>query len=128
MASSKATAVLAQKLNGIAETWVKDPFRPNLQLQTLLQSLATHPKLSHRVVQAARALRDNDVYKEVCFSREPIRLTSDSDAYYFLQYPLSKKTLRPASMPAHYDRLVVGVEKSAKGIGRPWWKIFFGIW
>ena len=31
-------------------------------------------------------------------------------------------------MPLYYTRLVEGVDKSAKGIGRPWWKIFFGIW
>jgi hypothetical protein len=128
MASVKATTTLAQKMGSIAGTWVKDPFRPNLQLQTLLQSLASHPKLTPQVVQAARTLRDNDMYKKVCFSREPSRFTIDLDAFYFLQYPLSKKTLQPASMPAHYDRLVEGFEKSAKGIGRPWWKIFFGIW
>lgn len=83
MASVKATTMLAQKLNSIAGTWVKDPFRPNLQLHTFLQSLATHPRLTHRAVQAARALRDNDTYKEVCFSREPTRLTSNLDAFYF---------------------------------------------
>lgn len=82
MASVKATRTLAQKLNSISGTWVKDPFRPNLQLQTLLQSLATHPNLTHRVVLAARTLRDNNPYKEVCFSREPSRLTSDLDAFY----------------------------------------------
>jgi len=30
--------------------------------------------------------------------------------------------------PLHYDRLVEGFEKIAKGIERPWWKVFFGIW
>lgn len=45
-----------------------------------------------------------------------------------LQYPLSEKSLKPASMPLYYTRLVEGYEKSAQGIGRPWWKIFFGIW
>lgn len=84
MALAKAATGPAQKLGRIAETWVKDPFRPNLQLQTFLQSLATHPKLSHRVVQAARALKDNNLYNEVCFSREPIRLTSNSGAYCLL--------------------------------------------
>ena len=44
------------------------------------------------------------------------------------QYPLSDKTLKPASMPLYYTRLVDGYEKSAQGIARPWWKIFFGIW
>ena len=45
-----------------------------------------------------------------------------------LQYPLSAKTLQPASMPHHYTRLVEAFDKSAQGIARPWWKIFFNIW
>ncbi|RDB19632.1 hypothetical protein Hypma_013320 [Hypsizygus marmoreus] len=107
MASVKAPTKLAKQMSGIAASWTRDPFRPNIQLQTLLQSLATHPRLTPQAVQAARALQDNEMYK---------------------QYPLSKKTLQPASTPHHYDRLVEGFEKSAQGIGRPWWKIFFGIW
>lgn len=102
-----APTKLAQKLAAIADSWVKDPFRPNLQLQTFLKSLAAHPRLTPQAVQAARALRDNGLQK---------------------QYPLSKKMLKPASMPHHYDRLIEGYQKSARGIGRPWWKVFFGIW
>ena len=44
------------------------------------------------------------------------------------QYPLSEKIMKPASMPQYYARLGEGYEKSAQGIARPWWKIFFGIW
>ncbi|TFK37616.1 hypothetical protein BDQ12DRAFT_699045 [Crucibulum laeve] len=95
------------KLSTIADTWIKDLFRPNLQLRTFLKSLSAHPKLTPEAVQAARALRDDDMKK---------------------QYPLSRKMLKPASIPLHYDRLVEGFEKSAQGIGRPWWKIFFGVW
>lgn len=82
MATVKAPTKLAQKLSTIASTWVKDPFRPNIQLPTLLQSLATHPRLTPQAVQAARALRDNDVYKQVCFSREPLRCPSNLVMFY----------------------------------------------
>ena len=58
---------LSQKLGAIAESWTKDPFRPNLQLQTFLKSLASHPKLTTQAVEATRALRDNDMQKRVCF-------------------------------------------------------------
>ncbi|KAF8968703.1 hypothetical protein BDZ97DRAFT_1654730 [Flammula alnicola] len=102
-----STKQLSQKVAAIAESWTKDPFRPNLQLQTFLKSLAAHPRLTPQAVEATRALRDNDMYKK---------------------YPLSQKMLRPASSPLHYERLVEGYEKSAQGIGRPWWKVFFGIW
>ncbi|KAG6891448.1 hypothetical protein C0992_006707 [Termitomyces sp. T32_za158] len=107
MVATQIPSKLAKQMSEIAATWVKDPFRPNLQLKTLWQSLATHPRLTSQSVRAARALKDNEMFK---------------------QYPLSRKTLHPASSPAHYDRLAEAFEKSAKGIGRPWWKIFFGIW
>lgn len=56
---------LAQQLTTIASTWTKDPFRPNMQLQTLLQSLATHPRLTPQAVNAALALQENQVYRQV---------------------------------------------------------------
>jgi len=56
---------LSQKLGSIAESWLKDPFRPNLQLQTFLKSLAAHPRLTPQAVDAARALRDNQLQKKV---------------------------------------------------------------
>ncbi|KAF9054272.1 hypothetical protein BJ165DRAFT_1337797 [Panaeolus papilionaceus] len=97
----------AQRLTAIAETWKRDPFRPNIQLQTFLKSLAQHPRLTDKTVDAVRALRDGDMQKK---------------------YELSFKTLHPPSSPLHYDRLVEGVEKSAQGIKRSWWKVFFGVW
>ncbi|KAF9526027.1 hypothetical protein CPB83DRAFT_858534 [Crepidotus variabilis] len=102
-----AARPLAQKLTSIAESWVKDPFRPNLQLSTLLNSLAAHSRLTKQAVESARALRDNGMMKK---------------------YPLTQKMLDPASRPQYYQRLVEGYEKSAQGIARPWWKGFFGIW
>ncbi|KAF8556772.1 hypothetical protein OG21DRAFT_1596292 [Imleria badia] len=103
MAASK----YAQKLKTIAAAWPTDPFRPNMQLKTFFESLATHPRLTPDAVQSARVLLDNDVQHK---------------------YPLSKKTLEPASMPRHYQRLMQGYERSAQGIRRPWWQVFFGIW
>ncbi|KAK7440017.1 hypothetical protein VKT23_017270 [Stygiomarasmius scandens] len=98
---------LAQRMSSIAHTWTKDPFRPHLQLSVFLDSLAKHPRLTPQAVQAAQVLRDSSIKK---------------------RYPISMKTLRPASMPLHYDRLVEAFQKSAQGIGRPWWKVFLGIW
>ncbi|KAH9948485.1 hypothetical protein B0H21DRAFT_690069 [Amylocystis lapponica] len=103
MASTK----LAPQLHRIAAGWPVDPFRANIQLKTFLASLADHPNLTPQAVRAARALQDNEFQKK---------------------YPLSEKLLKPASMPHHYTRLVEAFDKSAQGIRRPWWKIFFGIW
>lgn len=63
-----ASGKLGQKLIAIADTWVIDPFRPNLQLQTFLKSLATHPRLTPQAVNATRALRDNAMQKRVRYS------------------------------------------------------------
>ncbi|KAJ8587956.1 hypothetical protein M405DRAFT_741118 [Rhizopogon salebrosus TDB-379] len=97
----------AQQLTKIASSWPVDPFRPNIQLKNFLKSLSVHPKLTFDAVQAAQSLRDNTIQKK---------------------YALSTRTLQPASMPKHYERLVEGYERSARGAGRPWWKIFFGVW
>jgi hypothetical protein len=56
---------LSQRLSTIAESWIKDPFRPNLQLQTFLKSLAANPRLTPQAVDAACALRDNQLQKKV---------------------------------------------------------------
>ncbi|TFK29082.1 hypothetical protein FA15DRAFT_664390 [Coprinopsis marcescibilis] len=101
------TSKLAQKLGIIAEAWVRDPFRPNLQLSSFLKSLAQHPRLTPQTVHAARALQNNEVKKS---------------------HPLSDKMLHPPSMPHYYERILEGYNKSQQGIGRPWWKVFFGIW
>ncbi|KAJ7619530.1 hypothetical protein FB45DRAFT_981081 [Roridomyces roridus] len=101
------TRRLAEQMARIAASCPVDPLRPHIQLQTFLQSLATHPRLTPAAVEAARALEANEAQK---------------------QYALTDKILKPASAPLHYDRLVEGVDKSMQGIGRPWWKIFLGRW
>ncbi|KAJ3557487.1 hypothetical protein NM688_g1453 [Phlebia brevispora] len=102
-----STIKLAPQLHRIASQWPVDPFRPHLQLKTFLGALADHPQLTPQAVRAARALENSEFQKK---------------------YRLSDKMLRPASMPLYYSRLVEGFEKSAQGIARPRWKIFFGIW
>lgn len=102
-----STTKLAQQLHRTAARWPVDPFRLHLQLGNFLKSLADHPQLTPAAVRAARALEEGEFQKK---------------------YALSEKMLRPASMPQYYTRLVEGFDKSAQGIGRPWWKIFFGVW
>jgi hypothetical protein len=121
MAASK----YAQQLRTIAAAWPTDPFRPNMQLNQFLASLATHPRLTPDAVRSASVLLENGVQHRVSAFESYQRLRFSSRV---LQYPLSKKTLEPASMPRHYERLVQGYEKSAQGIRRPWWQVVFGIW
>lgn len=120
-----ATSKLSQKMAAIANAWPIDPFRPNIQTSKFLLSLSKHPNLTPEAVNAARALQQNEAYKKV----RPIILCREHFSYCVsIQYPLSKKMLEPASMPHHYTRLVEAFEKSAQGIARPWWKVFFNIW
>ncbi|KAF8130272.1 hypothetical protein EV363DRAFT_1219193 [Boletus edulis] len=102
-----APSKYAQRLKSVAAAWPTDPFRPNLQLKTFFESLATHPHLTPNAVQSANVLLENGIQH---------------------RYPLSKKTLEPASMPKHYQRLGQGYERSVQGIRRPWWQVVFGIW
>ncbi|KAI0656296.1 hypothetical protein C8Q70DRAFT_1013671 [Cubamyces menziesii] len=104
---SAASSALRQQMQRIAAKWPEDPFRPNMQLKTFLGSLAEHPNLTPASVRTARAL-ERDEFKS--------------------KYALSEKILQPASFPNYYTRLVEAFDKSAKGIGRPWWKIFFNVW
>ncbi|KAH9176192.1 hypothetical protein EDB89DRAFT_1846766 [Lactarius sanguifluus] len=96
-----------QRLRHIAADWPADPLRPNLQLKAFLSALADHPALTANAVAATNALQKNQVSRRV---------------------PIPQTILRPTSMPLHYVRLKEGYEKTLKGIGRPWWKIFFGVW
>ncbi|KAJ6526568.1 hypothetical protein DFH09DRAFT_168533 [Mycena vulgaris] len=101
------TRKLAEEMARIAAACPIDPLRPHIQLQTFLKSLATHPRLTPEAVRAAQALERNEIQKK---------------------HALTDITLKPASSPLHYERLVDGIDKSMKGIGRPFWKVFFGIW
>ncbi|KAJ3546728.1 hypothetical protein NMY22_g1945 [Coprinellus aureogranulatus] len=65
MAAAQSTKQLATKLGTLANTWVHDPFRPNIQMSTFLQSLARHPRLTPQAVQAVATLHRGDVKKAV---------------------------------------------------------------
>ncbi|KAK7055142.1 hypothetical protein R3P38DRAFT_3253258 [Favolaschia claudopus] len=101
------TGKLAVEMTRIASACPIDPLRPHIQLQTFLNSLATHPNLTPSAVRAAQALERNDMQQK---------------------FALTDKILRPASAPLHYEKLAEGIEKSMQGIKRPWWKVFLGIW
>lgn len=124
MAATQSTKQLATKLGTLANSWVRDPFRPNIQMSTFLQSLARHPRLTPQVVQAIATLHRGDVKKAVRI----VTLEAKNEADNSVQYPLSDKMLHPPSSPHYYDRLLEGFNKSQQGIARPWWKIFFNIW
>ncbi|KAH8823838.1 hypothetical protein DL96DRAFT_1670722 [Flagelloscypha sp. PMI_526] len=98
---------LGKELVKISQKWPQDPFRPHLQINTFLASLATHPKLTPNAVKATQTLLNGDISKK---------------------FPLSEKMMQPAAFPKYYDRMQVGMEKALQGIPRPWWKIVLRIW
>ncbi|KAF8918331.1 hypothetical protein CPB85DRAFT_77279 [Mucidula mucida] len=105
---NEVIAVFRDCFSSSNRPWPHRPRLPRLHKRLpKLGSLAQHPNLTPQAVDAAKALQDNVMMKK---------------------YKLSNKMLKPASVPHHYERLMEGMEKSAKGIGRPWWKRFFGIW
>ncbi|KZT52531.1 hypothetical protein CALCODRAFT_475785 [Calocera cornea HHB12733] len=94
----------------LAPSIPKDPLQPRFQLQSLAETLAQHMPATPKAAMALEALR---------------ALTKDE---LKKKYPAGEKTLYPASYPLHYEHLAEGIEKGSKGIARPWWKRFFGVW
>ncbi|OSD03681.1 hypothetical protein PYCCODRAFT_1466603 [Trametes coccinea BRFM310] len=103
---SAVTTAVRQQMQRIAAQWPADPFRPTVQLKTFMESLAEHPNLTPAAVRASQAIQNNE---------------------FMNKYALSQKMLHPPSYPQYYTRLIEAFDKSAQGIGRPWWKIFFNI-
>ncbi|KAG8935601.1 hypothetical protein FRC03_010429 [Tulasnella sp. 419] len=99
-----------QALHRVAQSWPHDPARPTLQFKELLDYVAssqTSAELSPKTVAAVRALKDNRLMHK---------------------YALKERTTKPASMPEHYDRLLLGYQNVLKGKRRTWWNILFGIY
>ncbi|KDQ07550.1 hypothetical protein BOTBODRAFT_139964 [Botryobasidium botryosum FD-172 SS1] len=99
-------ATRIKSLQHIVKSWPTDPLRPNIQFRNYLLSL-DESSMSSNSVQALRLLAEGSLQKK---------------------YPLSERTLKPASMPEYYNRLLEGRMKSARGEGRSWSKRFFGRW
>ena len=70
-AMSAATSASRQQLRKIAARWPADPFRPNVQLKTLLTSLAEHPYLTSSAVRATQALQRDEFKHKVCIPNVP---------------------------------------------------------
>jgi hypothetical protein len=66
MSATSKTGEFASRLSRIAHSWPTDPFRPNMQLKTFMQSLSEHPNLTPAAVDAAQALEANAAVKKVC--------------------------------------------------------------
>ena len=56
---SATTGTFRRQLRNIVAEWPADPFRPNVQLKTLLASLTEHPNLTPVAVNATQALQKN---------------------------------------------------------------------
>jgi hypothetical protein len=68
MAARGPAGALGKELFKISQQWPKDPFRPHLQINGFLNSLATHPGLTPRAVKATRILLNGDIEKQVRIS------------------------------------------------------------
>ncbi|EJU01512.1 hypothetical protein DACRYDRAFT_22628 [Dacryopinax primogenitus] len=87
-----------------------DPLKPRFQLQSLVESVSQHMPSTPKAAMAVEAIR--------ALSKDKLKK----------KYVAGERTLYPPSYPMHYERLAEGVENANKGIARPWWKRFFGIW
>lgn len=97
-------------------------------MRLCLLSLAELPRARHWLGPFGGDVACTLLFSSVLSDRGMGVRGTDRCACPIIQYALSAKTLQPASMPHHYTRLVEAFDKSARGIARPWWKIFFNIW
>jgi len=65
MAAVPVSRLLSQRLSSIAHSCIADPFRPNMQLATFLNSFEAYPRLTPRAVNAARSLYANELAMKV---------------------------------------------------------------
>lgn len=110
------------KLEGMARQWPKDALRPKLQfgqaISTATQRIFSSP-LSSEQLQKAEAtaeslhrLLQNSAMKEV---RSLLHLRHPGILMKSRQHPMSERTLRPPSFPAHYDKLKEGIARIERG-------------
>lgn len=86
-------------------------------------------KIMQEAVDGLEALKGDVAMKMVRTNRFSLflQLFKTDLAIHPPQYPLSKRTLAPPSDPLYYTRLLQGVELSAQGKGRSWFKRFFSV-
>ncbi len=84
-------------------------------------------KIMQEAVEGLEALKGDVAMKKVSRSNDHNSISLNADVDPFLQYPLSQRTLAPASDPFYYTRLLQGVELSTRGKGRSWFKRFFSL-
>ncbi|SCV72563.1 BQ2448_4100 [Microbotryum intermedium] len=120
-----SSSTLRTSLHSLARQWPKDPLRPTLQFSDSLQAAidrafptttatgTTATELGQKQLLKAREMHDGLT-----------RLLAN-DA--LKSYPMSQKTLQPASFPKHYARMQDGIARASRGEvvkGRSWLEWF----
>ncbi|KDE08723.1 hypothetical protein MVLG_01178 [Microbotryum lychnidis-dioicae p1A1 Lamole] len=106
---SMSSTTLRTSLHSLARRWPKDPLRPTLQFSDSLQAavdrvFATPP--------AAAELGQKQILKAQEMHDSLTRLLAN-DA--LKSYPMTQKTLKPASFPKHYARMQDGIARASRG-------------
>ncbi|SCZ92528.1 BZ3500_MvSof-1268-A1-R1_Chr5-2g07946 [Microbotryum saponariae] len=124
---SMSSATLRTSLHSLARQWPKDPLRPTLQFSDSLQAAVDRvfatptpaAELGQKQILKAQEMHDsltrllaNDALKSA-----PPHLTDSNFLALLLtrQYPMTQKTLQPASFPKHYARMQDGIARASRG-------------
>ncbi|KAJ9123556.1 hypothetical protein QFC24_003771 [Naganishia onofrii] len=133
---SAGVSALYRQLLQTVRSLPRDPLRPTLQLNETLEATVNRAfgikqvetvnsstsealplKLAEHVSAEDEALASKAL--------QALKNLSDDKALH--AYPLTSKTLQPATDPYYYTRLIQGVGLSSQGKTRSWWKTFFQV-
>lgn len=149
--SSPSLQRIRQSITHQTSTWPKDVLRPQVQFSTTLQTLVDQRldgfeqrgepvgtdelEALDGLQKALRDLKSNRWRDKVSplLSIQPVLgadLVADPTPLHpplFLQYPLTEKSLIPASKPTYYFRMQDAIDRAQRGEGKPWWRNFMGL-
>lgn len=132
-ASASEIQAVYKDFISLAQSWPKDPLRPELDFgasivtaaQTALLSVqsqsALHPEQVH-ALQPGNPLPDplpgtkTLTKAELEYAQKSLELLQElKDNKVQLEYPLPQSLLKPKSQPEYYDRLVSNIERAVNG-------------
>ncbi|OCF33162.1 hypothetical protein I316_05207 [Kwoniella heveanensis BCC8398] len=130
--SASSSRITSAQLKPIIRSLPASPLSDKVQLSDALELIADRALAAGAGATAgagggttAEALRIAAHQKRLSQMRDSIVRIRSGHAMKL--YPLSKTTLSPPNDPYFYTRMRNAFHNAAKGLRRPWWKIFFNV-
>ncbi|WVF66290.1 hypothetical protein IAT40_001030 [Kwoniella sp. CBS 6097] len=131
--SASSSRITSAQLKPVIRSLPSSPLSDKVQLSDALELIADRALAAGFSAAAAgstsgttaEALRIAGHQKRLSQMRDSIVRIRSGNAMKL--YPLSKTTLSPPNDPFFYTRMRNAFHNAAKGMKRPWWKVFFNV-